>query len=63
MKTNKPRMVCDLCKCGYGGSVCLAGGVDKCFKNGEYTKFELRNPFSDIEDRSDEIKFNDGMDD
>ena len=41
MSELKPRMVCDLCRKGDGDNLCYAGGVDKCLKDGRYTKFEL----------------------
>ena len=42
MSELKPRVVCDLCRKGDGDNLCYAGGVDKCLKDGRYTKFELR---------------------
>ena len=42
MSELKPRVICDLCRKGDGDNLCYAGGVDKCLKDGKYTKFELR---------------------
>lgn len=43
IKTMKVSCVCDLCK--YGDKklkCCYKSGINKCYKNGEYKDFELK---------------------
>lgn len=43
MNELKPHMVCDLCRFGRADETCYNGGVNKCLKNGRYTRFESKN--------------------
>jgi len=43
MSEPKPKCVCGLCAKGISETeTCYAGGINKCLKDGRYTKFDLK---------------------